>query len=202
MQKRKNKNLQRKIILASNSPRRKELLKQMGLKFKIQVSKVDEKNNNSSPVNYVKKLSLKKTKAVAKNKKEEIIIGADTIVVLKNEIIGKPRNLKDAVIILKKLSNKTHLVITGFTILDTKTNKFISKTVKTKVTFKKLTDEEIKAYVNSCKVLDKAGAYAIQDKAGIFIKEVKGDYFNIVGLPIFSLYQELKKFGINITRDW
>ncbi len=192
----------RKIILASNSPRRKELLKQIGLTIKIMVSNVDEKNNSTSPVNYVKVLSVRKTKTVAKKVKNAIVIGADTIVVLKNEIIGKPKNKQEAIKFLKKLSGKTHLVITGFTILDTKTNKIISKVVKTKVTFKKLTEDEIKAYVNSSNVLDKAGAYAIQDKAGAFIKEIKGDYFNIVGLPIFSLYQELKKFGINITKDW
>ncbi len=194
--------LKKKIILASNSPRRKELLKQIGLRFKIIVSNVEEKNASTSPVDFVKILSRKKAKAVAINNKNAIVIGADTIVVLKNEIIGKPDSLENAIEILKKLSGKTHLVITGFTIIDSKTKKQITKAVTTKVTFKDLSDQEIKAYVYSSKVLDKAGAYAIQDKAGMFIKEVKGDYFNIVGLPIFSLYQELKKFDINITENW
>lgn len=192
----------RQIILASNSPRRKELLKQIGLKFKVIVSSVDEKITVTSPVDFVKILSREKAKTVAMINKNAIVIGADTIVVLKNEIIGKPSSLNNAIEILKKLSGKSHFVVTGFTILDSKTKKEVTKAVKTKVVFKDLSDQEIKAYVYSSKVLDKAGAYAIQDKAGMFIKEVKGDYFNIVGLPIFSLYQELKKFDINITENW
>lgn len=192
----------RKIILASNSPRRKELLKQMGIKFTVIVSNVNEKTNITSPVDFVKFLSREKAREVAQKNKNAIIIGADTIVVLENKIIGKPKSLKNAVEILEKLSDKTHYVVTGFTVLDSKNNKFISKAIKTKVTFKKLTKEEIERYVYTSKILDKAGAYAIQDKAGVFIKKIEGDYSNIVGLPIFSLYQELKKFDINITENW
>ncbi len=196
------KNKQRRVVLASNSPRRKELLDQIGLKFTTIASNISEDIKITSPISFVKHLSIKKAKFVSRKEEDAVIIGADTIVVLKNEIIGKPKSLEDAINILKKLSGRTHLVITGFTVLDSKTKKSITKAVKTKVVFKKLTTEEIEEYVYSSSVLDKAGAYAIQEKSAVFIKEIEGDYFNIVGLPIFSLYHELKKFGINITENW
>ena len=193
----------KKIVLASKSERRKELLGQIGIRPVIDESKIDEnKYKFSSPVKLVETLSKVKAKAVSQKYKDAIIIGADTIVVLGNEIIGKPTSLKDAVKILKKLSGKPHLVITGFTVLDTKTKKSVTKAVKTRVIFKKLSEEEIKAYVYSSKVLDKAGAYAIQDKAGMFITGISGDYFNIVGLPIFKLSESLKEFGIDVSSSW
>jgi len=186
------------IILASKSPRRKSLLKQIGLNFTVDVSEVDERKfSHSNPVGLAKSLSKAKAEAVFVRHKNAIIISADTLVVLNKEIIGKPKSAKDAEKILKKLSGKTHLVITGFTVLDSKTKKEITKTVKSKVKFKKLTKKEINWYVKTGEPLDKAGAYGIQDKGAIFIEEVEGDFFNVVGLPIFELSESLKKFGID-----
>jgi septum formation protein len=193
----------KKIILASKSPRRKNLLKQIGLKFETDVSEIDEnKFPHLSPENLAKELSKAKAEKVSNRHKNAIIIAADTLIVLNKEIIGKPKSAKDAVKMLKKLSGKTHMVITGFTVFDTKTKKEITKIVKSKVRFKKMTKEEIDAYVKSGEPMDKAGGYGVQDKAAVFIEEIEGDFFNVVGLPIFSLYQVLKKFDINITEDW
>ncbi|OGH09055.1 MAG: septum formation protein Maf [Candidatus Levybacteria bacterium RBG_16_35_6] len=193
----------RKIVLASKSPRRKGLLKQMGIDFIVDVSDVDEdKFSHSSPVDLVKKISKEKARIVSKRHKDAIIISADTIVVLNGKIIGKPKDKKDAKEILMNLSGKTHIVITGFTILDTKNKKEITKTVKSKVKVKKLSRKEINNYVETGEPLDKAGAYGIQDKGGVLIESVSGDCFNVVGLPIFDLSQSLKKFGIEVSDFW
>lgn len=189
----------RKIILASASPRRKVLLKQIGLNFEVVVSNFEEKiEDNLKPVDLAKKFSLQKAKDVAKNYDDAIIIAADTFVVLGNEILGKPKNKELARKMLEKLSGKAHLVITGFTIIDTKSGKTVTKSVESKVFMKKLTKEEIDAYVNTGEPLDKAGAYAVQEKGGLFVEKIEGDFFNVVGLPIFTLMQGLKKFGVNI----
>jgi septum formation protein len=195
--------MNRKIVLASGSARRIELLKQIGLNPIVQESKVDEDVFKfKSPVKLAEILSKAKAGAIAKKYKDAIIIGADTFIILSSEAIGKPKSLKNAAEILKKLSGRTHTVITGFTILDTHTKKEITKTVKTKVTFKKISQDEIGKYVYSSNVMDKAGAYAIQDKAGMFIKEIKGSYSNIVGLPIFELSETLREFGVEVSSNW
>lgn len=185
------------IILASASPRRKELLKKIGLEFKVDISRYREDATlELSPKKLAEFLSLQKAKDVAKRHKNAIIVSADTLVVLKNEILGKPRTAIEAKKMLGKLSGKTHLVITGFTIIDTKTNRTVTKSVETKVYFRKLTVKEIDDYVATKEPLDKAGAYGIQEKARAFVEKIEGDFFNVVGLPIKSLIRELKKFGI------
>ncbi|MBU2632193.1 septum formation inhibitor Maf [Patescibacteria group bacterium] len=190
-----------KIILASKSIRRKELLKNIGLKFKVIESGVDEERfTGLFPGEFVKKVSLEKAKEVYKKNKDSVIIAADTIVVLGSEIIGKPKDKKDAERILNKLSGKTHEVITGFTILSS--NKLISKLVESKVTFKKLSKEEISAYVNTNEPMDKAGAYGIQDRASVFVEKLEGDFFNVVGLPIFAVVKQLKNFKVEIYDFW
>lgn len=189
----------RKIILASASPRRKALLKQIGLNFEVVVSDIDEKiDKNLKPDKLAENLSLQKAEDVAKKYKDAIIIAADTFVVLDNEILGKPGTAKKAREMLKKLSGKVHSVITGFTIIDTKSGKTVTKSVKSKVFMKKLTKEEIDAYVNTGEPLDKAGAYAVQERGGLFVKKIEGDFFNVVGLPIFAVTKALKKFGVKI----
>lgn len=192
----------RKIILASKSPRRKRLLENIGLQFKIVPSNINENIASSSPREYAENLSLRKARKVAQKYKDAIIIGADSIVVFKGEIIGKPSSVRNAREILRKLSGKKHLVITGFTVLDSKTNKSETKSVLSKVVFKKLTEKEINEYVKSREPMGKAGAYAVQERASVFIKKIEGDFFNIVGLPVFSLCRVLQKFGINITENW
>ena len=183
-----------KIILASASPRRKKLLEQAGIRFNVDHANIDETiNPQLTPLQFVKKLSLQKAKLVAKKYKKEIIIAADTIIALGKVTIGKPKDKKDAVKILKLLSGKMHFVITAFTIINTQTKKIITQAVKTKVFFKKITAEEISKYLLTAKILDKAGAYAIQEEGGSFVKKTVGDYTNIIGLPIKPLLKELNK---------
>lgn len=193
----------KKIVLASKSLRRKQILEQAGLKFSVDVSNFDEKTVSAKkPGELVKLLSLAKANAVADKYKDAIIIGSDTVVVLGKEILGKPETKRQAKEMLKKLSGKTHFVFSGYAIIDTKDNKTISGYVETKVKFKDLTDKEISTYVTKCEVLDKAGAYAIQDKAAVFIEYIQGDYLSVVGLPLAAVYKALSKFGVDITKNW
>lgn len=187
----------RKIILASQSPRRKELLEKIGIKFDVEVSSYKESHEHDlKPQKLAEFLSLQKAKDVAKNHKDAIVIAADTFVVFENEILGKPHTKSKAIKMLGKLSGKAHLVITGFTVLDSKTGKTSTASVITKVYFRKMTKKEINDYAESGEPLDKAGGYGIQGKGGIFIEKIDGDYFNVVGLPLCALMNELKNFDI------
>lgn len=189
----------KKIILASQSPRRKQLLEQIGLKFEVDPSNYEEDMTlKMDPARLAEQLSLGKAKDVAKRHKNSIIISADTIVAVDNEVFGKPKTPEKAKYMLQKLSGRAHSVITGFTIIDTETNKQISKSVETKVYFKKLSEEEMDAYIATGEPLDKGGGYAIQGLASLFVEKIEGDYFNIVGLPILALTEELKNFGVKI----
>jgi len=187
--------LKQKYILASKSQRRKQLLKQIGLNFtsvESKVTELEEKDHN--PIDLIKYNSLNKSRTVAFNYSNGIVIGADTIVVLDKQIINKPKDSKDAVKILKNLSNKKHFVYTGINIIDTKTGNEIFDYEKTIVYFRKLHDDEINFYVKNHKPLDKAGAYGIQDDFGcLFIEKIIGDYYNIMGLPLAKLYGNLLK---------
>ena len=188
----------RKIILASASPRRKELLEKLGIKFKIEPSNYDENVSlKLRPRKLAEYLSYKKAEAVAANYDGAIIIGADTIVVFKSKIFGKPKNKEDAKKILSKLSGKVHFVITGFSIIDIKNNKKIIDSVKTKVYFKNLSKEKINDYVASGEPLDKTGAYGIQGRGIQLIEKIEGDYSNVVGLPLKDLKDNLKEFGVD-----
>ncbi len=181
------------IHLASKSPRRRKLLKQLNLSFKSFSVDMDEKvNRNEKPSNTVLRLSKEKL-ALAKLKvKTGIIITADTIVVLDTLIIGKPKSKKDAFKILKMLSGKTHIVYTAFAIYNSLNNKTICEFEKTKVTFRILTDQEILEYIEGGSPMDKAGAYGIQDDFGaVFIKKINGCYYNVVGLPLAKFYHAL-----------
>lgn len=195
-----------KIILASASPRRRELLEQLGLKFDIVVSNEDEKNadKNLPPEAYTSELALLKACAVGKklaemNRKNCIVIAADTIVYYNGEILGKPNNDEDARKMLKMLSNNTHEVYTGVCVMRMSDAYTVSKSIKTTVKFKTITDEMIERYIRTQEPADKAGAYGIQGRGAVFVEEIKGDYFNVVGLPLSALYDILKKeFDIDI----
>lgn len=188
-------NSNQQIILASKSPRRRKLLKQIGLKFKsFSVDLHEEILDGEHPVQTVKRLSLHKMEEASKKVKDGILITADTIVVLDKEIIGKPKNEKDAFKILSKLSGRTHEVYTGFAILNMRSKQKIVSYVKTKVTFRKLTKTEILDYIKTGSPMDKAGAYGIQDDFGaVFVERINGCYYNVVGLPIQKLYKVLQK---------
>lgn len=183
------------IYLASKSPRRKKLLNQIGLKFKTFSVELDEEiYENETPVNAVKRLALEKLECSAAKVSDSIIITADTIVVLGKQIIGKPKNKKDAVKILKSLSGNTHHVYTGFAVFNQKKNIKIVDYEKTAVTFRDLTEKEIKDYIESGSPMDKAGAYGIQDDFGaVFITKINGCYYNVVGLPLSKLYSSILK---------
>lgn len=187
--------LNTKYILASKSPRRSELLKQIGFKHKVVDSKSEELEvSKYNPVKLVKINALKKSRIVAEGYKNEIVIAADTIVLIGNTILHKPSSLKEAKQYLKKLSGKKHSVYTGLNVINTKNGKEQFAYEKTEVYFRKLSDEEINYYVDKFKPLDKAGAYGIQDGFGcLFIDKIKGDHHNIIGLPLVKLYTTIKK---------
>ena len=181
------------IFLASKSPRRRKLLKQLNLKFKSFSVDMDEKiHKNELPNKAVLRLSKEKLDLAKLKVKSGIIITADTIVVLNKTILGKPINKKDAFRILKLLSGNTHIVYTGYSIFNFSNGKTISEYEKTEVTFRELTDDEIKEYINGGSPMDKAGAYGIQDDFGaVFIKKINGCYYNVVGLPLAKFYHAL-----------
>ena len=181
------------IYLASKSPRRRKLLKQLNLKFKSFSVDMDEIiYKNEKPSNAVARLSKEKLGLAKTKVKDGIIITADTIVVLNKTILGKPISKKDAFRILNLLSGKTHLVYTGYSIFNYSNDKMITEYEKTEVTFRKLTNEEIKEYIAGGSPMDKAGAYGIQDDFGaVFIKKINGCYYNVVGLPIAKFYHAL-----------
>lgn len=181
------------LYLASKSPRRAKLLKQINLKFKIlNIDLKEDFRDEEHPAKTVKRLATEKMEVAKLKIKNGIVITADTIVVLDHKIIGKPKNKSDAEQILKSLSNRTHYVYTGFAIYDSLTNKLIVDYQKTAVVFRKLSYSEIKDYVNMQGSLDKAGAYGIQDFGAVFIKKVNGCFYNVMGLPLEKVYSYLK----------
>ncbi len=192
------------IILASASPRRRELLGNMGLSFTIKVSKTDESavDTQVPPEIYVQELALLKACAVAKtviDKKDAIIISADTIVVNDGKILGKPKDEEDAKEMLTSLSGKTHSVYTGFCVMRLYDAFTVCKNVRTDVVFKKLTEEKIERYIDTKEPMDKAGSYGIQGLGAMLIDRIEGDYFNVVGLPVSELADVLEtEFGFKL----
>lgn len=183
-----------KYILASASPRRRELLKKLIRRFRVVTSKVDESAIKApTPSAFAVKAALAKARDVANRQKNALIIGADTIVVLGRKILGKPRNKKEAVAMLKSLSGRTHKVITGLAVINSKTGQTVIGREVTKVRMEKVSLEIIHEYVASGRPLDKAGAYGIQEIERQFGITVKGDYDNVVGLPVKLLKRLLFK---------
>jgi septum formation protein len=190
------------IVLASASPRRKELLEKLGLKFEVDASGCEEKiDSELEPEELVRRISITKAKSVAARHRNAVIIAADTFGVSGKKILGKPHTENEAVKMLQEISGKPHTVVTGFTILDTATDKIVSGTVKTIVYIKKLTPQEIDAYVKTGEPLDKAGAYAIQGLGAVIVEKIKGDYYNVMGLPLNAVTEALKEFGIDVWGD-
>lgn len=180
-----------KIVLASKSPRRSEILKNAGMDFTVRVADADETiPEGTSPENAVVYLAARKAMAVERAE-DETVLGADTVVVLDGEILGKPKNKEDAFNMIKKLSGRVHSVFTGVCAIGNGVS--ITFAEETKVEFYKLTDEEINTYVNTDEPYDKAGSYGIQGLASKFIRGIQGDYFNVVGLPMSAIYQKILK---------
>jgi len=185
-----------RIILASGSPRRRELLTQIGLEYEVIVSNADENVDCSDPAKMVEELSFIKAKAVADEHslKDVIIIGADTVVASGKRILGKPDGAEGAFAMLKALSGKSHEVYTGVTLLKiTDTIERITFNECTRVNFYEMSDAEIREYIATGDPMDKAGAYGIQGFCARYISGIEGDYNNVVGLPIGRLYQEIKE---------
>ncbi len=187
--------INRKIILASKSQRRIKLLSLLPFNFISVDSKVKETEpKHYNPIRIVKMNAALKCRTVAKNYKDAIVIGADTIVYINKEILHKPKDNKEAFKFLKKLSGRKHLVYTGIHLIDTATEKEITDYEKTIVYFRKLNYSELKFYISNYKPLDKAGGYGIQDDFGcIFIEKIIGDFYNVVGLPLTKLYLSVLK---------
>lgn len=189
------------IILASNSPRRRELLKQIGLAFSTDPSDVDEQMQaGESPEGYAVRVALDKARAAALRAGKGIIIAADTIVVLGDAILGKPADQRDAERMLSHLSGRMHVVITGLAVMDAAAGKTVTRTSLTRVWFRDLSQDEIASYVKSGEPLDKAGAYGIQGKGALLVSQIEGCYFNVVGLPLSLLGEMLRNFNITLFK--
>ena len=188
-----------RLILASNSPRRRYLLEQAGLEFSVIPSKISEDAVAlSSPDAYAKKLAECKARDISDQYPDSWVIGADTIVVIDDIILGKPDSGDDARKMLKKLSGKTHWVITGYCVCCKTKNRFFLDTITPDVLFKNLTDEEIEWYIDTGEPFDKAGAYAIQGLGVLLVKRINGSYTNVVGLPVCEVVELLIKEGVTV----
>jgi septum formation protein len=192
--------MERKIILASSSHHRKKLLSQTGLKFEAVAGDYEEDMTLPMPPDeLVKFLSKGKAESVALNYEDAIIVGADTIIYFDGKIFGKPHTEKRAFETLSKLSGHTHSAFTGFTIIDTKNKKTISKSIETKLTFKNLSEKIIKDYIKKGDPLKYAGSYTLNDIKDIFVEKIEGDYDNVIGLPVGDVLECLKEFGVKIN---
>ena len=188
------------IILASNSPRRKSLLKLIDLQFKVIASSVHEDFNiNLKPIEFAKHYANLKALDVAEKHPNSLVIGADTIVVLDEEIIGKPKDENDSKLMLRKLSGRTHTVITGVSLVWRKENIVDTFNEETKVTFQNLTDEQIQFYIDKYNPLDKAGSYGIQDWFAVCVKKIDGCFYNVMGMPLSNFYNRFIKIITEIN---
>lgn len=185
-----------KIILASKSPRRSSLLKDIGLKFDVMESTVDESviPKDLPPKLYVQELAMLKSSSVAAELgKGYLVIGADTVVVHEGKIIGKPKDFDDAFNMLSSFSGTSHTVYSGISVTDSANMRTVTDFSATDVYFSEMSPKEITDYINTYSPYDKAGAYGIQEHAGVFVKKIDGDFFNVVGLPLSKLYELLKR---------
>ena len=193
------------LILASQSPRRKSLLRQIGLKFRVIPSRIAEVLSPSqTPGDNAKRIALEKASEVAAHLRKGIVIGADTIVVLDHHVLGKPTSKDDARRMLRLLSGREHSVFTGFALVDVESKRHVTGVEETKVRFRKLDEREIIAYINSGSPMDKAGSYGIQDDFGaVFIEKVNGCFYNVIGFPLSRFYSTLQRFvdGLETSMD-
>ena len=188
------------IILASASPRRREILENTNVKFDVISSSIEELVlEGESPCQMVMRLAFEKGIDIASKRKSDLVISADTIVVLDNTVLGKPKDEEEAKLMITNLSGRTHQVITGISLINLENDKKVIDYVISNVKFKNLSEDDINDYIRTKESLDKAGAYGIQGYGALLVEEIKGDYFNIVGLPISKLSDLLKiHFNINL----
>ena len=187
------------VVLASASPRRREILEKAGLKFQVDASETEEKlDDKMDPAELAISISLMKARSARTMHPGSIIIAADTFGIMDGSLLGKPDNADHAHKMLSSMSGKSHEVITGFTIMDSDTGRTTSRAVRTVVYFKVLSEQQIDKYVRSGEPLGKAGAYAIQGSGAELVDKIEGDYYNVVGLPVHALAEELAGYGIEL----
>ena len=187
------------MILASASPRRKEILENFGFSFKTIVKNIDEISNKNTAVEKIKDIAEKKAKAVAEDFPNEYVVGAYTAVVVDGKILGKPHNRLEAFNMLKSLSGKSHEVITAFSFVNLTEKILYSDCEVTKVYFKTLTDDEINWYIDTKEPMDKAGAYGIQGKGAFFVEKIEGDFFSVMGFPLGKFIRFLSSAGFDLN---
>jgi septum formation protein len=182
------------LVLASSSPRRAEILRAVGWAFETSPADVDESlRAGERPEDYVRRLAREKAEAVAASRLFGLVLGADTTVVVEGEILGKPRDEEEASHMLRRLGGRWHEVLTGVALVRAETGQAVTGLERTRVRFAETTDEEIAWHIRTGELLDKAGAYAIQGRAALFIEAIEGDYWNVVGLPVRLVYELAKK---------
>lgn len=193
--------MKRKIILASASPRRKELLEKLDLDFSVCPADIDESLlPDEDAAMYPLRTAVQKAMAVAKTAEDALVIAADTVVAVDDDILGKPRDEAEAKAMLQRLSGREHIVITGIGVVDTASGRTLSATEQTIVYFHPLRDEEIDAYIATGECMDKAGSYGIQGKGSLLVRKIDGDYFNVMGLPLSRLYRLLLNIDADILK--
>lgn len=188
-----------KLVLASNSKGRKEVLDRAGLIYEVMPSNIEEHSDKKDPKEYVMDLSKQKAEAVAKNLKECVILSADSIIYIDDKKLEKPKTIEEAKKMMKILSGRINYAVTGVTIIDLYQNKTLTFSETTNVYFDELDDEEISWYVENEKYILERCGYSIAGKSAIFISKIDGDYYNILGMPISRVYKELKKLGYKIS---
>lgn len=186
------------MILASKSPRRKEILENIGFNLVIKSEDIEEVSDKIEVVEKIKDIAYKKVEAVAKKYPNEYVVGADTIVEVDGDIIGKPKDEEEAKKILQRLSNRSHNVITAFSFINKSKDICIKDVAIIKVYFKDLSPEMIEWYIASKEPMDKAGAYGIQDKGSIFVEKIEGDFFTVMGFPVERFMERLNELGIKL----
>lgn len=190
-----------RLILASGSPRRQELLKRITTDFEIVALSVDERSERALPQHIVVDIARRKAQAAVLAGHQGIVLAADTLVLLDGQVLGKPADGDDAFRTLRALSGRAHTVLTGLWAVNTRTRQTAGDCISTQVHFKRLTDDEIKQYLAHAEFADKAGSYAIQGRAAAFVERLEGDYDNVMGLPVARTAQLLRRVGYPIERE-
>jgi septum formation protein len=185
-----------RIILASSSPRRADLLRTIGVEFEVVPSHVQERPHpDEAPADYITRLARAKAISIARHREQGLVIGADTIVVLDGRILGKPADEGEAGRMLRSLSGRWHAVMTGVALYDVATRQEVADYDKSLVRFGQMSEQEIRWYIKSGEPMDKAGGYGIQGLASLFVEEIAGNYFNVVGLPLPLVYRLARRLG-------
>ncbi|WP_320046177.1 Maf family protein [uncultured Ilyobacter sp.] len=186
------------MILASKSPRRKEILEGFGLEPEILTSSIEEISDKEGLLEQIMDISRKKSMEISEKRKKSYVVSADTVVVLDGHILGKPKDEDEAFYMLNSLSGKQHKVLTAYTLMNSEKKIDFTSYDSTEVYFKELSEEEIRWYISTGEPMDKAGAYGIQGKGAVLVKKIEGDFFNVMGFPISKFYDDLKELDLSI----